>query len=38
MARLQDKVVIISGGARGQDAAEARLLVSEWQPRDVPAP
>jgi 3alpha(or 20beta)-hydroxysteroid dehydrogenase len=29
MARLQDKVVIISGGARGQGAAEARLLVAE---------
>jgi 3alpha(or 20beta)-hydroxysteroid dehydrogenase len=29
MARCQDKVVIISGGARGQGAAEARLLVAE---------
>ncbi|MGA8194027.1 MAG: SDR family NAD(P)-dependent oxidoreductase [Acetobacteraceae bacterium] len=29
MARFQDKVVLISGGARGQGAAEARLLVAE---------
>ena len=29
MARCQDKVVIVSGGARGQGAAEARLLVAE---------
>src|SRR3974390_480356 len=29
MARLQGKVVLISGGARGQGAAEARLLVAE---------
>ena len=29
MARFLDKVVLISGGARGQGAAEARLLVSE---------
>jgi 3alpha(or 20beta)-hydroxysteroid dehydrogenase len=29
MARFQNKVVIISGGARGQGAAEARLLVAE---------
>jgi 3alpha(or 20beta)-hydroxysteroid dehydrogenase len=29
MARFQDKVVIVSGGARGQGAAEARLLVAE---------
>ncbi len=29
MGRLQDKVVIISGGARGQGAAEARLVVAE---------
>jgi 3alpha(or 20beta)-hydroxysteroid dehydrogenase len=29
MGRCQDKVVIISGGARGQGAAEARLLVAE---------
>ena len=29
MARFTDKVVLISGGARGQGAAEARLLVAE---------
>ena len=29
MARFQNKVVIVSGGARGQGAAEARLLVAE---------
>jgi 3alpha(or 20beta)-hydroxysteroid dehydrogenase len=29
MARAQDKVILISGGARGQGAAEARLLVAE---------
>lgn len=29
MARVQNKVVLISGGARGQGAAEARLLVAE---------
>ena len=29
MGRLQDKVVMISGGARGQGAAEARLVVAE---------
>ena len=29
MARFQDKVILISGGARGQGAAEARLLVAE---------
>jgi 3alpha(or 20beta)-hydroxysteroid dehydrogenase len=29
MARFDNKVVLISGGARGQGAAEARLLVSE---------
>lgn len=29
MARFDGKVVIISGGARGQGAAEARLLVAE---------
>ena len=29
MARVQDKVILISGGARGQGAAEARLLVAE---------
>src|SRR5215469_1111556 len=29
MARFDGKVVLISGGARGQGAAEARLLVSE---------
>ncbi|HXA22050.1 MAG TPA: glucose 1-dehydrogenase [Acetobacteraceae bacterium] len=29
MARFRDKVVLISGGARGQGAAEARLLVAE---------
>ena len=28
-ARFQGKVVLISGGARGQGAAEARLLVAE---------
>ena len=29
MARLQDKVAIITGGARGQGAAEARLFAAE---------
>src|SRR5262245_58295609 len=29
MARFDGKVVIVSGGARGQGAAEARLLVAE---------
>jgi 3alpha(or 20beta)-hydroxysteroid dehydrogenase len=29
MARFRDRVVLISGGARGQGAAEARLLVAE---------
>ncbi len=29
MGRLDDKVALISGGARGQGAAEARLLASE---------
>ncbi|MBK1657542.1 SDR family NAD(P)-dependent oxidoreductase [Paracraurococcus ruber] len=29
MARFTDKVVLISGGARGQGAAEARMLVAE---------
>ncbi|MFI8516444.1 SDR family NAD(P)-dependent oxidoreductase [Streptomyces sp. NPDC085481] len=29
MSRLQDKVVIVTGAARGQGAAEARLLVAE---------
>jgi 3alpha(or 20beta)-hydroxysteroid dehydrogenase len=29
MARFQNRVVLISGGARGQGAAEARLLVAE---------
>lgn len=29
MTRFRDKVVLISGGARGQGAAEARLLVAE---------
>src|SRR5215469_5665932 len=29
MARFDNKVVLISGGARGQGAAEARLLVAE---------
>ena len=29
MARFTDRVVLISGGARGQGAAEARLLVAE---------
>lgn len=29
MARFQGKVILISGGARGQGAAEARLLVAE---------
>ena len=28
MARLQDEVVLTSGGARGQGAAEARLFVA----------
>src|SRR3954451_15345302 len=29
MARFDNKVVLVSGGARGQGAAEARLLVAE---------
>ncbi len=29
MARFENKVILISGGARGQGAAEARLLVAE---------
>ena len=29
MARFDGKVILISGGARGQGAAEARLLVAE---------
>src|ERR1700732_3720268 len=29
MARFDNKVVLISGGARGQGAAEARMLVAE---------
>ena len=29
MDRLQGKVILISGGARGQGAAEARLFVAE---------
>jgi 3alpha(or 20beta)-hydroxysteroid dehydrogenase len=29
MARFQNKVVLVTGGARGQGAAEARLLVAE---------
>jgi NAD(P)-dependent dehydrogenase (short-subunit alcohol dehydrogenase family) len=29
MARFDNKVVIVSGGARGQGAAEARLLVAQ---------
>src|SRR3978361_2488343 len=29
MARFDNKVVLISGGARGQGAAEARLLVAQ---------
>jgi 3alpha(or 20beta)-hydroxysteroid dehydrogenase len=29
VARFQNKVVLISGGARGQGAAEARMLVAE---------
>ena len=29
MARFVGKVILISGGARGQGAAEARLLVAE---------
>jgi 3alpha(or 20beta)-hydroxysteroid dehydrogenase len=29
MSRFQDRVVLISGGARGQGAAEARMLVAE---------
>src|SRR4029078_6067143 len=29
MARFDDKVVLVSGGARGQGAAEARLLVAQ---------
>jgi NAD(P)-dependent dehydrogenase (short-subunit alcohol dehydrogenase family) len=29
VARFDNKVVLISGGARGQGAAEARMLVAE---------
>src|SRR5438874_3943938 len=29
MARFDNKVVLVSGGARGQGAAEARLLVAQ---------
>ena len=29
MARFDGKVILISGGARGQGAAEARLLVAQ---------
>ena len=29
MDRLKDKIILISGGARGQGAAEARLFVAE---------
>ena len=29
MARMTGKIVLISGGARGQGAAEARLVVAE---------
>jgi len=29
MARFDNKVVLVSGGARGQGAAEARLLVTQ---------
>ncbi len=29
MARLEGRVVLISGGARGQGAVEARMLVAE---------
>jgi 3alpha(or 20beta)-hydroxysteroid dehydrogenase len=29
MARFDDKVILLSGGARGQGAAEARLLVAQ---------
>src|SRR5690349_23033448 len=29
MARFENKVVLVSGGARGQGAAEARLLVAQ---------
>ena len=29
MTRFQNKVVLVTGGARGQGAAEARLLVAE---------
>src|SRR5271169_5977645 len=29
MARFDGKVILISGGARGQGAAEARMLVAE---------
>jgi len=29
MDRLKDKIILISGGARGQGAAEARLFISE---------
>ena len=29
MARFDNKVVLVSGGARGQGAAEVRLLVAQ---------
>ena len=29
MDRLKDKIILITGGARGQGAAEARLFVAE---------
>ena len=29
MPRLQDKIILITGAARGQGAAEARLFVRE---------
>ena len=29
MDRLKDKIILISGGARGQGAAEARLVAAE---------
>ena len=31
MARFDNKVVLVSGGARGQGAAEARLLARSMQ-------